>query len=746
MKKTNFILGASGIVVLLIGGSILSANHWVDRNQIQQAVIKAIEQKTGRQVTLKAIDIHFFPQFEIEAKHIALSNMEGGIEKQMFTAKHLKANIAWWPLWHKEVEVTLLEMDQLRLSLERTSDNRANWHFSPQHKNVDVSEKEPSSTVNHSKKWDVKFKNIKLDQVVLSWDDRFKNWTGNVFLNQAKINDIQSGKPSFSIQGQRQNSSFTFSGYVDPLAAILNDPMDHEHKPLQFQADINQFTQNKPLGDFHIKGTIADPIKGRGYVASLNGKLLQLNSLNDFFPNLKLPSVHNVTLSGQIHDGAVITENTTKPIFDSFHMSTDAAEAIPNLPHDKIEKISIHANQPASPLNTQIIGKIGNYAASWSGELGNLDRFQQFLYAHGNNALPVKGNLTVGNINTQLEGMIGGENSTLNVHSNLPSFEENIAKWGKLKAQDIRYQGSFVLRYNAADSLLKMLNQQGLNQIELNGVLLAKNVQIKDLSFDHFSTNLSWQKPILTLENLKLNGNANQIAGRVEVNWNDVAPVYKFDIKTAIVPMEWIEKELKLPALYSGPAQIVGTINTQGISVEEQRKNLKGHFGISGVNGQIKADGLRHYMGDSIQSLSMKSISNTRCLALHGNLDKQKIYFDLLTLQTNRFAITGTGEVDLYHQLLNFSLLPHVAFGKLEAETSVKVTGNIQQPQATFAPGKDNQFKITIGSLKDMLVATDYCNTALNTAREGMGGAQPPSMKKEKPAKLLKSIEKLGIF
>jgi len=117
------------LVVLPIGGigifiASFNPNGWKPR--IQNAVMSA----TGRELSLNGpISLKWSLVPTIEARDVALANIDGGSRPQMVTAQSIEAEVALVPLLSKRIEILRLTMIKPDVLIETTQAGRGNWVF-----------------------------------------------------------------------------------------------------------------------------------------------------------------------------------------------------------------------------------------------------------------------------------------------------------------------------------------------------------------------------------------------------------------------------------------------------------------------------------------------------------------------------------------------------------------------------------------------------------------------------------------
>lgn len=115
MKAVKWIL--IGMIVLVVGVVVYITSVF-DPNDFKPQVVDQVKQQTGRDLTIsKDLTWTFFPTLGIELGGIALSNPEGFNLASMVEVNQVVAEVALMPLFSKQVEISQLNLDGLKLNL-----------------------------------------------------------------------------------------------------------------------------------------------------------------------------------------------------------------------------------------------------------------------------------------------------------------------------------------------------------------------------------------------------------------------------------------------------------------------------------------------------------------------------------------------------------------------------------------------------------------------------------------------------
>ncbi|MBS1087606.1 AsmA family protein [Gluconobacter wancherniae] len=267
--------------------------------------------------------------------------------------------------------------------------------------------------------------------------------------------------------------------------------------------------------------------------------------------------------------------------------------------------------------------------------------------------------------------------------------------------------------------------------------LLVRRLQAQDmdlhLSIDqaHFyghdytdlKTHLTLSGGHLRLVPISGQGQGTNMSGELDLDAGAQPVKAVMLFQPLILPSGLMERLLGLPALLSGPVQAVGALTGEGDSIEALQKTLKGHLGLSVVDGNMDGKILAGLAGPGAASLLGDGSRPLRCMGIHMTLGDGTALIDTFGLQSGRFSTAGTGQLSLETKDVILHLVPSVDFAGAGASASVLVTGRLPDLHAQQARDGTGSFNLTIGGAPP----ADPCGTALNAAREGLPGPAVPA-------------------
>lgn len=115
------------IVVGLLIVALLAAPFFIDVNTYKGQIEKAVEDATGRQLSIGNIKASLFPWVGVELDNVHLANRAGYAKRDFLSVKRLHVKLALIPLLSKNIEIKDFEVVSPVVYLERRSNGESNW-------------------------------------------------------------------------------------------------------------------------------------------------------------------------------------------------------------------------------------------------------------------------------------------------------------------------------------------------------------------------------------------------------------------------------------------------------------------------------------------------------------------------------------------------------------------------------------------------------------------------------------------
>ncbi len=116
------------VVLLIVVG--LALPYFLDADGYRTLIAATIEQQTGRKVTIGTIHARFLPTVGFTVDGVRLSNPPSFPQGDLISVDTLKGNLAWGPLFRKQVQITSIELIKPKVTLLSDAGGRTNYDFS----------------------------------------------------------------------------------------------------------------------------------------------------------------------------------------------------------------------------------------------------------------------------------------------------------------------------------------------------------------------------------------------------------------------------------------------------------------------------------------------------------------------------------------------------------------------------------------------------------------------------------------
>ncbi len=122
------------ITVLVIGGLIIGglliAPSFIPQEWYREPIISAIEEETGREVTIDGdIGLSFFPQFNFQMEGVSIANAEGAKHPIMASMKTLDIGVDVFRLTQNEIVITRFVLEEPVIHAEIDKNGKSNFDF-----------------------------------------------------------------------------------------------------------------------------------------------------------------------------------------------------------------------------------------------------------------------------------------------------------------------------------------------------------------------------------------------------------------------------------------------------------------------------------------------------------------------------------------------------------------------------------------------------------------------------------------
>jgi len=318
-RAVNITLIVVVALVVLGAGAFGVAAFSFDPDQLKPRIEAAVKQATGRDLTINGdIGLAWSLWPTVELRDVALANPPGFSRPEMVTLERLKLRLALWPLLRREIEIERLELVHPDVRLETDAQGRANWVFTPEQRAAEpvsaqaagtaqpaapAATQQRAATAEHpaelSAPMRISVRELMLTDGTVSYRDGRTGRDTVLAVQRFTARDDSTDAP-VQIDGavSANGTPFMLKGELGSLAR-LQDMVATAPWPVKLTlASTGAFTGARVAVD----GSVAQPLKGKGYDLAVDGAVSDFITLDSVFPKANLPPLHDVTLSGRIVD------------------------------------------------------------------------------------------------------------------------------------------------------------------------------------------------------------------------------------------------------------------------------------------------------------------------------------------------------------------------------------------------------------------------------------------------------------
>lgn len=710
----------AGVVAVVVGGgTIFSATQ--DATWLKTRLSDAVEQGTGRHLSIGALHVWVLPFPWVEAQNVRLSGVDGA-GADTLVVRQVRARLAIMPLFSHRIALRDVSIIGPQLTLRRLADGRADWLLTPPPATETEQEGAATTSGPVHMHWNVSVSDLSISQANVVWDDALAHYSGTFALTRATLRGLDGTTPDLDIQGQKGTAGFTLSGQTGPLW-----PMGAQ---LPLQLRLNLSNAGHPTGLAHLDGVINAPRAKRVYALHMGGSVGQLQDLNAFFPHASLPDAQNLSVDLSVGGAG------DAPQLQSLHVRTGRVDMGRWLPQAALARVVVDAPTSTAPLSVHVDGQLGAYPIGVNGTAGTL---AQLVPMQPQAEAPVDLALTQGSSSVQVKGVLGTAHSALDVQGRLDRLS--------FGPQGPDATGLSVAGHVESDKTQFLYANHGLADV-LRATALTGDVQVQALNWQgvtwsQVQTHVNLGNGRLALDPIHAVGNGQQQVARFVYDISGAQPLTEASARSVFLPLAVVQAWMHVAPDMHGTVQLVGAVSAQGETAQQRSSTLAGHLGASVVDGSVGSTLLRRMLGPQVP---VKGQMPIRCFGLHTQFANGVAHIDQLGLESDFLHLRGQGTVTLATHELNMQLAPQVLLGGASASSALHVTGVWNNPQVSMAAAGDGRFGITIGGGGGDDATS--CTALLAAAREGADGPAPATVAKKasREEKIMNMLHGLGLF
>jgi uncharacterized protein involved in outer membrane biogenesis len=342
-----------------------------DPNRYAPAIIAAVDQATGRQLTLGGpITVKLSLTPVIEASNISLSNPPGFADPDLLTLGKVEAKIDLLALFSHRLNILQLILVNPNFILEPGKTRGAEWDFSAPHPAATATGNSapaaapagPGPGPGNIGGYKIALQAVEIANGLLT----IKNagTTAPITIALPKLTgtaDSPAAPLHLTADAVLDTTPFTVSGVVGPVERFS----DIGTGPWPVNLAIQ-------LGDAAatVRGAISHPNRARGFDLMVDVKVPALETLAGILPagllhGLTLPPVHGIDASARIVD-----QNSTIPAVDGLSIKAGASDLSSLRPGLALSTLDIEMASLDQPLSITATGTSGNSPLMLTGHFG----------------------------------------------------------------------------------------------------------------------------------------------------------------------------------------------------------------------------------------------------------------------------------------------------------------------------------------------------------------------------------------
>jgi AsmA protein len=282
-------------LIVAVGGVLYyAAQRALDPKLLTAALQRAVHRATGRDLSIGGpvrLSIGLAPSVTID--DVSLSNIEGGSQAQMLTAKSLRAQVALLPLLSGDAVVETMTIEQPDILLERAPDGTPNWQFTPARRALfQGSGGESSGGGAH-----VEIHTLHIEGGQVTWRPRSGTPLALTIDSLTASNDNADAPLTIDLRAENAGQPLTLHALTGSLDRLQGGPVSAMAGAWPLSVQVKAGAASAKLD-----GGIAHPDQMRGYIFSLTGNIPDVSAIEPYFPGASLPPLRDVNLSARLTD------------------------------------------------------------------------------------------------------------------------------------------------------------------------------------------------------------------------------------------------------------------------------------------------------------------------------------------------------------------------------------------------------------------------------------------------------------
>lgn len=709
MRRRTWCAIAVAAGVVLPAAAIGIAAAVLDPNDFKQTLIAAVQDKTGRTLSLNGpirLSRSLWPTIEIN--NVTLANLPGGTRPDMAHAERIEAQLSLPALFHRRIEIAKLTLIGPNILFEQVG-NQPNWVFNPPSRPSSPPSPAPGSP------FELRIRAAHVQDGMVTW--RLPARTKVLGIRSLDLRHPADEGPLNidAIMVYGDNQPFSLKASATPAAGISG--------PWNTRLDFAAF-------DATAAATGTMDVAGH-YDLQIEAQAAALDHLNALLPEMQLPPLHQAALSAHILNGP---QPGDFPVVGPARLRFVGADLGRPLAGLHLAATSVSLDQAGGPATISTSGSYAGQPFTVTGAVGipihpdarsalPVDIKVQGAPPGGkpaSSSLAIKGSLGINKLGFDgldaaatlhtpalaalrplltpaLPALTGvALDGRLTVPANAGSIQ---LKDSALRSDQGDIAGEATLGLAAPRSLEARLHS---GTLDLDAMLQAFGVTPALPAAPHGKAGPTIPDAPLPLAMLR--GPTLDIAGSIgtltflDQVWHGVdvavqlkggrlhagplhlampggpaaltitadasgstAPV-SLQLHAPAIPLALIARQAGLPGPVTGAARIEAQLHATGRSLHALASTLDGPVSVTSTGGRMTNTAFLQLTSAALGALGIEVPAQgetaLRCLGVAGSFDHGVARLRTIALETTYLSLEGSGQVDLGRETLAFRLNP----------------------------------------------------------------------------------------
>ncbi|MFA5941185.1 MAG: AsmA family protein [Sinimarinibacterium sp.] len=658
-KPLKIILIVFGALLFLIVAAAIALPLLFDPNSFRGKVSDAAREETGRELTVGNIELHVFPWLQVGVADAKLGNAQGFGAENFAEVRELSVGVKLLPLlFHRQVQVSSVKLDGLRLNLAVNKEGVSNWQDLIDHqKQQEEKPAEPTPESEGIRMEDIDISGIDISDAAIRYSDAQGGKAYRVEALNLQTGALSPGEP-FDVDLSLTALSDAPKAAADLTLKAMVEP-DLDHQKIAVKDARLGFKSKTGEPAIEAEGELAAQILAdlAAQVFTIDGLKLDATAAGKSIPGGKQAAKLSGALRYDQKNGTLSFDNGVVQLANATLNTQIKGEGLnsdqPRLsgpisiaqfsPRDLLKQLGI-ALDTADANALSATSLKAEYRGSF--KTAALRDLQIKL-----DDTTVQGELAVTDFATQaLEFALKAD--AIDVDRYLPPKKEGESKsetQGGGDVNDIKLPTEALDKLNANGSL-------DIGQMTVNGIKLA-DVRLK----------LSGSGKSAKTQDLS----ARLYGGTVSLNNRyaaEGAPTFALKTDLASLNAAPFLQDLLGKDYVSGLGNMQLDLTSRGATVGELRKALNGTVAVKVENGAVKGFNLGQILrqgqamlaGQAAPSESAPLQTDFAALTASGTIANGVLSTNDLAAASPAFRLAGSGQIDLANETIRFTAKPTV--------------------------------------------------------------------------------------